>query len=61
MIVARRAGILSGMAVASVLIKAGKATLVGDNLPTSASKDGIHIGVDGRFVNGGYQLLASGI
>ena len=49
-LVARRAALLSGVAVAGVMIQTGRATLLGQDAkpPTVGSGDKIIVGVDGR-------------
>ena len=46
--IARRAALLSGVAIAAVLIQQGYACLVGENKPIKNKHDQLRIGVDGR-------------
>lgn len=49
-LVARRAALLSGVAISVVLIQQGYASLVGENKPIRNQNDQIRIGVDGSLV-----------
>jgi len=49
-LVARRAALLSGVAIAGVLIQQGYASLIGENNPVRNQNDKLRIGVDGRYV-----------
>jgi len=49
-LVARRAALLSGVAIAGVLIQQGYASLIGENNPVRNQNDQLRIGVDGRYV-----------
>lgn len=47
--VARRAALLSGVAVATVLIQTDHATLKGEKTPNKGMNDRLGVGVDGRY------------
>jgi len=50
-LVARRAALLSGVAISAVLIQQGYASFVGENKPIRNQNDTLDIGVDGRCVS----------
>lgn len=47
-LIARRAALLSGVAIAAVLIQQENACLVGENRPIRNENEQLRIGVDGR-------------
>lgn len=47
-LIARRAALLSGVAIAALLIQQGYACLIGENKPVKNQNGQLRIGVDGR-------------